>query len=254
MHAIVLAGGTEDDKWARQHGVNNKAFLPINNLPMITYVIAALRECPRIDQIIVVGPVDALANSLPGDGIQLLPEQGDIIDNVLAAVLELPQDKKVLICTSDIPMLTPEALDSVFNAVNEREADIYYPIINQVDCERRYPGVKRTYAKLKNGSFTGGNVLVVNPKQAIPLSRVFRKLVMERKNPVRMLLTLGLPGIIFVLQLALGLLTVSELEQRLSRILRITGAAIYCAYPEIGTDVDKDSDLELARRILAAGN
>ncbi len=254
MHAIVLAGGTEDDKWARQHGVKNKAFLPINDLPMITYVITALRKCPKIDQVVVVGPVDALAGLLPEEGIRILPEQGDIIDNVLAAVLELPQDKKVLICTSDIPMLTPEALDSLFNAIHEREADIYYPIVNQIDCERRYPGVKRTYAKLRNGSFTGGNIIIVNPKQAIPLSKVFRKLVMERKNPVKMLLTFGLPGIIFALQLALGLLTVDDLEKKLSRILRITGAAVYCAYPEIGTDVDKDSDLELARRVLAAGN
>lgn len=254
MHAIVLAGGTKDDEWARRHGVNNKAFLPINDLPMITYVVAALRECPRIDQIIVVGPVDALTDLLPSDGIRVLPEQGDIVDNVLTAVQELPQDRKVLVCTSDIPMLTPEALSALFEAVSEREADLYYPIINRVDCEKRYPGVKRTYLKLKNGSFTGGNIIIVNPKQAIPLAQVFRRLVMERKNPVKMLLTFGLPGIIFVIRLALGLLSVQELEQRLSSILRIKGVAIYCSYPEIGTDVDKDSDLELARRVLAAGN
>ena len=77
---------------------------------------------------------------------------------------------------------------------------------------------------------------------------------MERKNPVKMLLTFGLPGIVFVLRLALGLLSVQELEQRLSNILHIKGAAIYCTHPEIGTDVDKDSDLELARRVLAAGS
>lgn len=254
MNAIVLAGGTEDDQWARQHGVKNKAFLPINDLPMITYVVAALRECPRVEQIIVVGPVEALAGLLPHDDIRFLPEQGDIIDNVLAAVQELPQDRKVLVCTSDIPMLTPEALSSLFDAVNEREADLYYPIINQIDCEQRYPGVKRTYAKLKNGSFTGGNIIIVNPEQAVPLAQVFRKLVIERKNPAKMLLTLGLPGIVFAFRLMLGLLSVGELERRLSHMFKIKGVAIYCAYPEIGTDVDKDSDLELARRILAAGN
>lgn len=254
MHAIVLAGGTKDDEWARQHGVKNKAFLPINDLPMINYVVAALRECPRIEQIIVVGPVEALTNWLPNDGIRILPEQGDIVDNVLAALQELPQDRKVLVCTSDIPMLTPEALCALFDAVKGREADLYYPIINRIDCEKRYPGVKRTYVKFKNGSYTGGNVVIVNPQLALPLARVFRKLVMERKNPVKMLLTFGLPGIVFVLRLALGLLSVQELEQRLSNILHIKGAAIYCTHPEIGTDVDKDSDLELARRVLAAGS
>lgn len=255
VHAVVLAGGTKEDEWARRHGVNNKAFLPINDLPMIAYVVAALQECPRIDQIIVVGPVDALSSLLPADGrIRFLPEQGDIVDNVLAAVEELPRNHKVLVCTSDIPMLTPEALSSLIDAVDERDADFYYPIINRIDCEKRYPGVKRTYVKLKNGSFTGGNVIIVNPEQALPLAQVFRRLVAERKNPVRMLLTFGLPGIIFIIRLALGLLSVRELEQRLSRILDIRGVAIYCTYPEIGTDVDKDSDLELARRVLAAGS
>lgn len=254
MHAIVLAGGSKDDQWAKQHGVQNKAFLPINDLPMINYVVAALRACSRVEQIIVVGPTEALFELLPYEGISFLPEQGDIIDNVLAAVKELPQDKKVLVCTSDIPMLTPEALTALFEAVNERDADLYYPIINRIDCEKRYPGVKRTYVKLKDGSYTGGNIIVVNPMQAIPLAQIFRKLVSERKHPMKMLLTLGMPGVVFVAMLALGMLTVSELEQRLSHILDIQGAAIYCAYPEIGTDVDKDSDLELARRVLAAGN
>lgn len=254
MQAIVLAGGTEDDKWAKQHGVKNKAFLPINDLPMINYVVAALRACSHIEHIVVVGPVDTLADLLPYEDIKYLPEQGDIIDNVLAAVKELPQNKKVLICTSDIPMLTPEALNSLFVAVSEREADFYYPIINRTDCEQSYPGVKRTYVKLKDGSFTGGNIVVVNPQQAIPLAQIFRKLVAERKQPLKMLLTLGFSGVVFISMLGLGMLTVAGLERRLSRILGIRGAAIHCAYPEIGTDVDKDSDLELVRRVLMAGN
>lgn len=254
MHAIVLAGGTQDDKWARQHGVDNKAFLMINNLPMIAYVVAALRESPEIEQIIIVGPVPKLKKLFPLDDVRFMPEQGDIIDNTLAAVKALPQDKKILICTSDIPMLTPEALGSLFTAVSDRDADIYYPIINRIDCEKHYPDVKRTYAKLKNGSFTGGNIIIVSPQQVIPLAEIFRKLVSERKNPLKMLLTFGLPGVVFAVRLVLGWLSVYELERRISRILQIKGVAVFCPYPEIGTDVDKDSDLELARRVLSAGN
>jgi len=254
LNAIILAGGTEEDKLAQKHGVRNKAFLPINDLPMIAYVVDALLRCPYIDEIIVVGPVEDLAVSLPQGQIRFLPEQGDPIDNVLAATKLLPQDEKILVCTSDIPMITPEALSSLFVAVAEREADIYYPIIRQDDCEERYPGVKRTYAKLKDGSFTGGNVFIFNPQKVLHLAKVFKKLVEERKRPVRMCLAFGLPGLMFIFRFALGLLTVSELERRISHILNITGAAIYCSYPEVGTDVDKDSDLDLARRVLAAGS
>ncbi len=252
MNAIVLAGGTEQDKLAMHHGYPNKALLPINDLPMISYVIDALQKCQGIEKILVIGPAERLSGLLPED-VQLVPEAGTAVENVLTAVRLLPVDEKILLCTSDIPMLTPEALGALIIETSRREADLYYPIISQERCESRYPGVKRTYAKLRDGSFTGGNVFIVNPAKVTKLADIFTKLVENRKNPAKMCLTLGLPGVLMVAKLALGWLTVRELEVRVSRILGITGAAIICEYPEVGTDVDKDSDLELARRVLAAG-
>lgn len=252
MNAIVLAGGTEQDKLAMQHGYPNKALLPINDLPMISYVIEALLKCRGIERMVVIGPSERLSGLLPAE-VRLVPEAGSAVENVLAAVKLLPADEKILLCTSDIPMLTPEAVESLIIETSRREADLYYPIISQDCCETHYPGVKRTYVKLRDGAFTGGNVFIVNPQKVTRLADVFSKLVDTRKNPVKMCLTLGLPGVFLVAKLALGWLTVSELEIRISRILGITGAAIICEYPEIGTDVDKDSDLELARRVLAAG-
>lgn len=253
MNAIVLAGGTEHDKLALSHGYPNKALLPINDLPMISYVVDALLKCARIDQVVVIGPVDRLAGLLP-DQVKLLAEAGDAVDNVLAALRLLPSSEKVLLCTSDIPMLTPEALESLFVEVARREADLYYPIIRQENCESRYPGVKRTYVKLKDGSFTGGNIFIINPEKVVPRAHVFKNLVDARKKPAKMFLALGFPGLVLVVKFAMGLLNIVELEKKISRILRITGAAIICEYPEVGTDVDKDSDLELARKVLATGN
>lgn len=253
MNAIVLAGGTEHDKLALSHGYPNKALLPINDLPMISYVVDALLKCPRIDQVVVIGPVDPLTGLFP-DKVRLLAERGEAVDNVLAAVGLLPSAEKILLCTSDIPMLTTEALESLFVEVAKREADLYYPIIRQENCESRYPGVKRTYAKLQDGSFTGGNIFIVNPEKVTPLAAIFKNLVDARKNPAKMCLAFGLPGIVLAAKFAMGLLTIAELEKKISRILKITGVAIICEYPEVGTDVDKDSDLELARRVLTAGS
>lgn len=253
MNAIVLAGGTEQDKLAQQHGYPNKALLPINDLPMITYVINALEHCAHIDQVVVIGPVEMLRGFLP-DSVKLLPERGDAVDNVLAAVQLLPADEQILLCTSDIPMLTVEALNALFLAATERSADLYYPIIRREHCETRYPGVKRTYVNLRDGEFTGGNIFIVNPRRVTHVAAIFKRLVEARKQPAKMLLAFGLPGIVLAVRFALGRLTVRELETRISRLLQITGAAIICSHPEVGTDVDKDSDLELARRVLAAGN
>ncbi len=253
MHAIVIAGSGKSETLASSYGFTNKALLPINDVPMISYVLDALVKCQSIQQIVVVGPVDQLSAFAP-EQVKLLPETGDAIQNVLDALKFLPGEQKVMLCTSDIPMITPEALDAIFSAVGAKEADLYYPIISRQDCERRYPGVKRTYVKLTEGEYTGGNIFVVNPEKAVPLAATFRRLMQSRKQPLKMLMVFGIPGVVFALKLLTGLLTVGELEQKMSKILQLRGAAVFCSYPEVGTDVDKDSDLELARRVLAVGS
>ncbi|MGI6345122.1 MAG: nucleotidyltransferase family protein [Bacillota bacterium] len=252
MHAIVLAGGS-GDQLALSHGMNNKAFLPINDIPMVAYVIDALIKCRSVSTIAVVGPIEELAQVVPA-GITLLPDQHDIVDNIVMATQQVPDAEKVMVCTSDIPMITPEIIDGLLQEMETREADLYYPIIRQDVCEARYPGVKRTYARLQDGAFTGGNIFVFRPDELPRLAEIIRRLLAERKNPAKMCLMFGWPGIGLVAKLVRGSLTLAEFEARVSRILGITGAAIVCSYPEVGTDVDKDSDLELARQALRVGS
>jgi hypothetical protein len=47
-------------------------------------------------------------------------------------------------------------------------------------------------------------------------------------------------------------LRISMLERAVSRMLDAKVAAVVSAYPEIGEDVDKPSDLEVVRRILGS--
>ena len=57
-------------------------------------------------------------------------------------------------------------------------------------------------------------------------------------------------GFVFVVKFFLRQLSLGELEKRASKILGFTSTAIISPYPEIGTDVDKPSDLELAERVM----
>jgi 2-phospho-L-lactate guanylyltransferase (CobY/MobA/RfbA family) len=45
-------------------------------------------------------------------------------------------------------------------------------------------------------------------------------------------------------------LRLTELEKKVSEMWGLEGAVIICPWPEIGIDVDKPSDLQLARAIL----
>jgi hypothetical protein len=59
-------------------------------------------------------------------------------------------------------------------------------------------------------------------------------------------------GWTFLFQFVIGLLSLKGAERRVSEILGITGAVIQSSYPELGIDVDKESDLELVRTTVTA--
>ena len=68
-----------------------------------------------------------------------------------------------------------------------------------------------------------------------------------RKSPFKLAKMLG-PKFIF--KFLLRRLTIEELEERISSLIKAKGKAVVTSYPEIGMDVDKNSDLELARKML----
>jgi len=82
-------------------------------------------------------------------------------------------------------------------------------------------------------------------KECIRQAEVF---MTYRKKPWKLAQVLGLK---FILKFLLGTLTIKELEERVGDLFNIKARAIISSYPEIATDVDKDSDLELAARALS---
>jgi hypothetical protein len=69
-----------------------------------------------------------------------------------------------------------------------------------------------------------------------------------RKSPLKLA---GLLGWTFLIRyLLLKNLKMHELEAKISNMLGIRGAVIVCPWPEVGIDVDKPSDLQLARAVL----
>ncbi|KAF0195610.1 MAG: molybdopterin-guanine dinucleotide biosynthesis protein A-like protein [Bacillota bacterium] len=247
MNAVILAGGGKTDSFAHKHGAENKALIPIGDKLMFEYVYSALRNSRYIQEIVIVGPVREFSKYVV-PGVQVLEDTGDMVDNCLAAIHRLPQDQPVALVTSDIPMLTTGVLDNYLAGLEGLEGDFFYPIISKATNEDRYPGVKRTYAILREGTFTGGNLTVLNPVVADLVASKVRALVSERKNVFKMG---SLIGFGFLFRLLLRQLTIPEAEKRLSQLFCCKCKAVECFSPEIGTDVDKDSDLELARKVLA---
>jgi len=246
MNAIILAGADKKDDFAKKHGVANKALIPIHDQPMLEYVYKALAGSKAIDSIVIVGPA-TLCAPYASTRVSVLPAGGDMRENCLAAMRTLPPSKRVAVVTSDIPMLTSSVVDAYLAKLEGQEGDFFYPIIPKEVNEARYPGVKRTYATLGGRTYTGGNLLVIDPAVAEQVSLRMEQFIAQRKN---VLALSALIGYKFLVKLLLGQLTVPEVEERVSQILGCRCVAVECPYAEIGTDVDKDSDLALARQEL----
>jgi len=178
----------------------------------------------------------------------LWDSRASMADNVLSGVDMFSDDEMILISTADIPMITPEAIKDFVEKALAMDADFYYPIVSKEENEKKYPETKRTYVKIKDGTFTGGNIVMVRAgkvKECIRQAEVF---MTYRKKPWKLAQVLGLK---FILKFLLGTLTIKELEERVGDLFNIKARAIISSYPEIATDVDKDSDLELAARALS---
>lgn len=248
VDAIILAGRKNEGKLREAApGVEWEALIPIGSRSMVAYVVNAVKE--GIDgAVCVVGP-ESIAAECPG---ALVARPGNsLTENVLIGLNALEQSgrrpQELLLCTSDVPMLTPEAVRDFVQRCHRFPADFHYSIVSKSDAEAQYPGVKRTYVRTRDGTFTGGNMLLVKPEVVTKCVRQAEDFIKYRKSPLKLA---RLIGFTIVLRLLFNGLRVPDLEKRVSELLGVTGRAVQTPYAAIGVDVDKLSDLELARRVL----
>lgn len=242
--AIILAGG-ENSKELSQHTPQSyEALIDIAGKPMVTFVAAALAASGQVDRIFVLGPVAELSGCDFPTRTHILSGGATIIETIRLGMKALDHDRKVIVATADIPLLTAEAVNDFLAQCAQTPADLYYPIVPKDANESRYPGNKRTYVRLREGVYTGGNLFLVNPAIVEQCAQVAEKFIAERKNPLVLCSMLGWS---FVIRFLLGVLALRDVEQRVSGLLGVRGAVVQSPFPELGIDVDKPSDLEMVR-------
>lgn len=231
LDALVLAGG--DREQGLPEGVPNKAFLPVGGIPMVERVVRALRQVPAIRRIAVVGPDSA--GSLRAVGNLVVPERGDLLENLRAGLQALGADGWVLVVASDLPLLTPEAIVEFLGSCERTDADFFYPIVPQGTIESRFPGLRKTFVRVAEGTFAGGGVLLLRPFVLDRVRGLVEAAVAARKNPARLATLFGTK---YVVKFALGRLRIAELEERVRELTGLRGKAVLSRFPELAVDVD----------------
>lgn len=240
VNAVILAG----DK--SENGVS-KALLKIGNKYMVEYIIESLKKSNCVSKIYMVADEnvkDTISTEVDG----YIEPSGDIIDNIKSAAKEI-KDKNtpLIICTADIPLVKSEAIYDFVTTCIDKKIDVGYPIIDKRLNDEKYPDVRRTYVKMKDGTYTGGNIVFIHPKAIENCTNKAKELVEYRKKPFKMGQTLGFT---FLIRLAFGVLTISAVEKKISDMFKVNGSAIITKYPEIGNDVDKEDDIRFVEKYL----
>jgi hypothetical protein len=253
--AVVTAGGIpqpDEPLYPLTQG-QSKALLPIAGRPMIQWILDALSGARTIRRVVIVG-LSAADGPLQCDKLlDFVPNQGGMIRNTEAGVQRLlaedPALTHALIVSSDIPTITAEMVD--WNVENSLTTDheAYYSLIREADMERRFPGARRSYFKLKEGRFTGGDMNMFRASLVGHYHPGWNAIVGARKNVLRQASLIGLGTL---LRFALGRLSIDGALQAAQRALQIHGRVLLCPYPETGMDVDKPHQYELVRRDLEA--
>lgn len=254
VDAVILGGGTFKGPDATE--TPSKALLKIDNKPMVEYLIDTLRDTPSVRRVVAIVPLSAQYESWTSRIEKTLPAGNSLIDNIRFGIeyLENHSDggtDKIILTSCDIPLVTSEAIQDFIDRCIAADADFCYPIISREVIEAAYPGTKRTYIKMKEGFFTGGNVMMVAPEVVLKNFDLLDKAYGLRKNPLKMSMALG-PK--FIAKFLTKTLSVPDAEERVETMIKAKSRAVIVPYPEIGIDVDKPEDLELVEKVLRAPN
>lgn len=250
MDAIILGGGTL--KGLASNGTSSKALIQIDNKPMVEYLIDTLHETSFISKIVAIVPLSAQYENWAPKVHKVLKAGDSFIDNLCNGLEYLENmpggcSERVMVASCDIPLITAKVIEDFIDLSSSIDADIIYPIIPKDVVERRYPETKRTYAKMKEGRFTGGNIMVVCPRAVLKNSDLVKQAYALRKSPLKLSRKLG-PK--FIMKFLTKSLSVAEAEQRVGEMLNAKSRAVVVSHPEIGIDVDKVEDLEFVQKIL----
>lgn len=250
LDAVVLAGGPlHVDAVCRHAGVDRKSLIRIAGRQMLLYVLQALAEAGQVGHAAVVGVRrDELTTStlpLPATFVA----GGDSPVKSALAGLALAQSEQVLLCASDLPLLTERAVSDFLDRCAAVEADFCYAIVERTVMEARFPGSGRHFRPLRDGWYAGGDVLLVRPAAFQAKQRWFDQMFQARKSCLRLLSLLGWDTL---LDFLLRRLTLASLEKRLSAVLGGRCKAIISPFAEIAMDVDTIHQLELVSHYIAS--
>ena len=248
---VILAGGQTPEKILETGETEkDRAFIEVGGRPMLSWVLDAFKGSDVCGELLVVGNSDRLTSELGLSPEQVTHDRGSMLKNLIVGLEHFKDHPLIIQSTCDIPLLNASMLNDLANQVSKMDAEVFYPIVDVKHFEKKYPGGKRTTLKLKEGTFTGGNVFMFKPEAVLKNRDRVESVIRNRKSVPKLVQILG-PA--FIIRFALRKLDITGLERKATQILNARMRGVITPHPEIGLDVDKPEDLEMVRGVLGHG-
>ena len=236
--AVVLAAGPADDTLAVGGAVPTKALLPIGGAPMAVYVLNAIRRCEAVDVTVLVGPQHSALAGWFDVGVPGGERLADSLALGLGAALATGADE-FLVITSDVPWVDGPLLTRFLHRARSQEfagAQLVYAVVEEATAVAAFPQHKRTFVRLKDGRYTGGNAVYLKSAAVAGLLPLIDNLYRARKNPFALA---GMMGLDTLFALVTGSASIARLERRASSLLGVEARALISLDAAIAADVDK---------------
>ena len=223
---------------------------------MVERVLSALRATPHIGRIALAGPA-SVPPAIAAAATMTVVATGGLLDNLAAGLAALggprPVDASrgavsVLVAAADVPLLTSAAVAAFLDAADAADADAAYAIVPREDVVRAFPGVRKTFVRLADGTFTGGSLILLRPAAFVRVRPILERAVRARKRPWDLARLFGLGTLV---GLATGRLRIAALERRAEAVAGLRVRAIVCRDPGVALDVDTPEVLDVVRAVLA---
>jgi GTP:adenosylcobinamide-phosphate guanylyltransferase len=240
---------------ARAAQVPCKALAPVGGRPMVLRVLDALAGSNWVDAGVLCGPAAAIVENEPllqerlaSPSLKWLPPGATPSTSVVTALSSIPGGTPVLVTTADHALLQPEMVDYFCREALATRCDVVAALASFDQIMSKYPGMRRTRIRFRNGGFCGCNLFAFLTPQSHAAADFWRRVENDRKRPVKMLGTLGW---LVVLRYLLGRLSMEDALRQVSRRMGMRAGIVIMPFPEAAVDVDSAGDLDIARSIAS---
>lgn len=246
MYDVVIpAGGTISAEYAQIIGTPFRALAPLGpeRRPVLQLVVDALRQSGVVRQIVGLAP-DGVRERIT-DVDAWLTAGGSGPDNIRRglATLERP-DQLALICTSDLPLMTPEAVRG-FVSRCDADADVQIGLVRAAAYEAAFAGAPPSqWVRLRDaGPVTVGCLFGVRPALLQRRQALLDQVFSARKSQAGMVRLLG-PRLLW--QWAAKSLTLAAIQTRGEAVFGCRARVQQDVDPVLAFDIDDASDYAFA--------